>query len=207
MTGPGRPLPELNAVFERMLDRALRLEQVAEAIGGGVGPLGCEELRDRALRARAAIVAFADIEYRAYLEALAAAREGGPPATGPPDAAAKPSVLPVLLWRVPAVTGLVLLLSGFAARCYGGRPHAGVGLVAAGLLVAAIAVGAAVGDAVRVSVAAARGRTEAERDTPPDATGARQTWELALLERGMVPFLLGRIEEERMAQRGERVAR
>ncbi|MFK0113729.1 hypothetical protein [Streptomyces sp. NPDC091217] len=207
MTGPGRPLPELNAVFERMLDRALRLEQVAEAIGGGVGSLSCEELRDRALRARAAIVAFADIEYRAYLEALAAAREGGPPATGPPDAAAKPSVLPLLLRRVPAVTGLVLLLSGFAARCYGGRPHAGVGLVAAGLLVAAIAVGAAVGDAVRVSVAAARGRTEAECDTPPDATGARQTWELALLERGMVPFLLGRIEEERMAQRGERVAR
>ncbi|MEV7394168.1 hypothetical protein [Streptomyces sp. NPDC091215] len=204
MTGPGRPLPELNAVFERMLDRALGLEQVAEAIGGGVGPLGCEELRDRALRARAAIVAFADIEYRAYLEALAAVREGGPPATGPPDAEAEP---PVLLRRVPAATGLVLLLSGFAARCYGGRPHAGVGLVAAGLLVAAIAVGAAVGDAVRVSVAAARGRTEAECDTPPDATGARQTWELALLERGMVPFLLGRIEEERMAQRGERVAR
>ncbi|MFE1885605.1 hypothetical protein [Streptomyces diastatochromogenes] len=44
-------------------------------------------------------------------------------------------------------------------------------------------------------------------DDVPDVTRAREAWELALLERGVVPFLLGRLEELLMGQRGDRTAR
>ncbi|MFD5792368.1 hypothetical protein ACFWIO_02335 [Streptomyces diastatochromogenes] len=44
-------------------------------------------------------------------------------------------------------------------------------------------------------------------DDVPDVTRAREAWELALLERGVVPFLLGRLEELLMGQRGGRTAR
>ncbi|MFG2957839.1 hypothetical protein ACGF5O_29510 [Streptomyces sp. NPDC048291] len=201
-------------MFEQVLDRALGLAPVAEAIDRCAGPLGREELRDRAVRARGAILAFADIEYRAYREALAAAGEGGRATVGAPEPAAdgvaakpKPSVPSVLMCRVPAVIGLVFLLSGFAVRSYGGRPYVGGGLVTVGLLAAAVAVGAAVGDLLWLSVTAARGHSGGARDVLPDVGRARRAWELALLERGMVPFLLGRLEEARMGERGDRAAR
>ncbi|MFJ5975126.1 hypothetical protein [Streptomyces sp. NPDC093060] len=44
-------------------------------------------------------------------------------------------------------------------------------------------------------------------DDVPDVTRARETWELALLERAVVPFLLGRLEELLMRERGDRAAR
>ncbi|MFK0108772.1 hypothetical protein [Streptomyces sp. NPDC091217] len=194
-----------------MRDRGLRLEKAAEVTGGCGDPLGHEELCDRALRAHGDVMAFADIEYRAYLDALDAPHEGGGPAVGTSESrvggiAAKPSVLSALLWRVPSVAGLVLVLSGFAARSYGGRPYVGGGLVTAGLLVAAIAVGAAVGDLIWVSVMAARGRAEGEPEAPADVNKARPVWELALPERGAVSFLPGRLEGPRTGERGDRVA-
>ncbi|MFI5977742.1 hypothetical protein [Streptomyces sp. NPDC051452] len=38
-------------------------------------------------------------------------------------------------------------------------------------------------------------------------TRAREEWELALLERGVLPFLLGRLEESSAAEREGRPAR
>ncbi|MEU9990174.1 hypothetical protein AB0E10_25910 [Streptomyces sp. NPDC048045] len=53
------------------------------------------------------------------------------------------------------------------------------------------------------------GRTpaDAEADAAADVARAREVWELALLERGVVPFLLGRLEEVLMRERGDRAGR
>ncbi|MFJ9869989.1 hypothetical protein [Streptomyces sp. NPDC101165] len=53
----------------------------------------------------------------------------------------------------------------------------------------------------------AAGASDAPGDDVPDVTRARETWELALLERAVVPFLLGRLEELLMRERGDRATR
>ncbi|MFF7126110.1 hypothetical protein [Streptomyces sp. NPDC008240] len=69
----------------------------------------------------------------------------------------------------------------------------------------------AVKAAWRWVAAARRDRAAGAGDTPagdvPDVKRARETWELALLERAVVPFLLGRLEELLMRERGDRAAR
>ncbi|MEU5533355.1 hypothetical protein [Streptomyces sp. NPDC020362] len=51
------------------------------------------------------------------------------------------------------------------------------------------------------------GRGRARADAAADVARAREVWELALLERGVVPFLLGRLEEVLMQERGDRIRR
>ncbi|GAA2734565.1 hypothetical protein [Streptomyces nogalater] len=256
---------ELGGVFERVLDQAISLGQVVEAMERCGSLIDRAELRTRALGAIHAIAAFADIEYREYLAAVTASsvrrngrralRAPAPPSSapvppssasalvppsrvaGPPSrtsgpesrapgtashgalppshaaglpgrAAGAPSSAPAM--RVSASVGLVLLLSGYGMRSSGALPGAGDGLLTAGLLLGALAVGVAVGDLVR--------RSGPVRGDRPDGSGAvagsadtvaraRQAWELALLERGVVPFLLGRLEEARLGQRRDHAGR
>ncbi|ANP48545.1 hypothetical protein AVL59_02220 [Streptomyces griseochromogenes] len=82
-------------------------------------------------------------------------------------------------------------------------PARGTGALVLPLLAAAKPV-------LRLLVTARRPRCAGEdgaspdADTVADAASAREAWELALLERGVVPFLLGRLEEALMGRdRGE----
>ncbi|MEV0979750.1 hypothetical protein [Streptomyces sp. NPDC049915] len=195
MTCGGPPAPELAVVFERVLDRALECGPVRDALDRAAGAVDREELRNRAVRERTAIAAAAEAEYRDYARLL-------PTACGPAaDAAAGPAgarrVLPppaVLLPGVSAVVAAAFLLTGYGLRFFDGRPYVGDGLLTAGLLIGALAVGAAVADVVWLWATEPR-EADTAADTVVDAERARELWELALLERGVVPFLLDRVEE------------
>ncbi|WP_405444995.1 hypothetical protein OG350_02480 [Streptomyces achromogenes] len=199
---------ELRGVFERVLDQAISLGQVVEAMERCGSLADRAVLRTRALGAIHAIAAFADLEYREYLAAVTARsgqrngrrtlRSPAPPsAPGPRARAAGPASSPCAL-RVSVSVGLVLLLSGYGMWSCGVLPRAGNGVLTAGLLLGAPAVAAAIGRRVRRSgpVAGDRsGGSGAAAGSADTVARARQAWELALLERGMVPFLLGRLEE------------
>ncbi|MFC9932398.1 hypothetical protein [Streptomyces sp. NPDC127190] len=158
--------PEFSVVFERVLDRALAMGQVGEAMVRCGSRVGRAELRDRALCAARRIAAFADLEYRAYRGALAAAC-GGPGFGSDPgsDSGSGPGSDP--------------------GSGSGPRP----GLPVGGLLRLLVTRGR--------PRSADAGRTE--DDARAEVARARGAWELALLERGMLPFLLGRLEEAHMA--------
>ncbi|GAA3836467.1 hypothetical protein GCM10022403_081280 [Streptomyces coacervatus] len=185
-------------MFERVLDEAMGRAEIEEAVErcGSTVSRGC--LRVRVLQARTAISASADAEYRAYLEAVAMGSSPSPDgeasavrSTGRWSLRAPAVLYPGLL----AVLGLLFLVPGCGLRVFGGRPYVGDGLITAGLLLCAVAVGAVVGDLIWLSVIAARRRSVCAGDAESHVTKARRAWELALLERGMVPFLLRCIEE------------
>ncbi|CAL9324914.1 hypothetical protein [Streptomyces sp. SudanB182_2057] len=226
---------ELGGVFERVLDQAISLGQVVEAMERCGNLVDRAELRARALGAMNAITAFADIEYREYLAAMTASsdrrrgrrapRDPAPPPPGPgvPSCAAPPPSRdpgrPAPAAGPPPSTsvrlvlssvGLVLLFSGYGMWFSGVLPHAGDGVLTVCLLLGAPAVGLAIGHLVRRSGPVADDRPGGSRTAtaPADTVArARQAWELALLERGVVPFLLGRLEEARLRQRRDRAGR
>ncbi|MFF9520960.1 hypothetical protein [Streptomyces achromogenes] len=196
-------------MFERVLDQAISLGQVVEAMERCGSLADRAELRTRALGAIHAIAAFADLEYREYLAAVTARsgqrngrrtlRSPAPPSRdpGPRARAAGPASSPCALC-VSVSVGLVLLLSGYGMWSCGVLPRAGNGVLTAGLLLGAPAAAAAIGHLVRRSgpVAGDRsGGSGAAAGSADTVARARQAWELALLERGVVPFLLGRLEE------------
>ncbi|MEU3957240.1 hypothetical protein AB0F45_33890 [Streptomyces achromogenes] len=193
---------ELRGVFERALDQAISLGQVVEAMERCGSLADRAELRTRALGAIHAIAAFADLEYREYLAAVTARsgqRNGRRTlrSPAPPSRAAGPASSPCALC-VSVSVGLVLLLSGYGMWSCGVLPRAGNGVLTAGLLLGAPAVAAAIGHLARRSgpVAGDRsGGSGAAAGSADTVARARQAWELALLERGVVPFLLGRLEE------------
>jgi len=197
MQGPEPSEAEFTGAFERLLDEALHSRQVRDALDSLDGTLDHGGLRTRALLARTVIAASAGAECRAYLEARAEqvarhgeraeglAREVGARGDG--------GLLPVLVPGLAAVCAAVSLVSGYGLQTAGGRPYVGAGLITAGLIAAAVAVGGVIGDLVCRAVPAVRQLPAAV----PDVSGARERWERALVERGMVPFLLDCLREVR----------
>ncbi|MFD1657575.1 hypothetical protein ACFSL4_04870 [Streptomyces caeni] len=188
------PSPLGGPIFEQVVDRALGSPEIAAAIGAAdTGPWR-ERLRARALEERERLLGVAAVEHDEYVKALAAAvgRDGPPHA----DDATRERILPVLAVLVPslgAVATGVFLLCGFGLRAFAVRPHIGDGLVMAGVIAAAVTAGAAIGDLGWLLVTGARGRARrgAGEAAPgdPEVSRARAAWELAVLERGLVPFL------------------
>lgn len=195
------PDPELSGVddgvsFEQILDRALNSGRVREALDRTGEALDREQLRTQALQARAAIAEAAAVEYHEYLaagDAQDGRRTASPAAAGTRGGGWLMAVLGLV-----AVAATVLLALGFSLRVYDGRPYVGDGLMTAGLIAGAATAGAAVGDFAWSLRAAARDRSGADDESPGEGESevrwAREEWELALLEWGMVPFLLERIE-------------
>ncbi|WP_159046370.1 hypothetical protein [Streptomyces sp. MMG1121] len=199
--------------FERALDKALNSQQVKDALDRSAA-LDREQLRTRALRARAAITGAAAVEYRAFLEVRAAAAtsgrddEVGLHRTGARGGGGLLPLLAVLVPGVAAAAAAALLVSGYGLRAFGGRLHVADGLITAGVIAAVVTAGVLIGDLVHVLVAAARNRSDDPADPQDgpaqDLPRAREEWELALLERGVIPFLLGRLEEATVTGRGGR---
>jgi hypothetical protein len=197
----GADIGYISVTFERVLDQALNSRRISDALERSAGTLNREQLRTRALRERAAIAAVAAVEYHAYTESKALAAEQ----TGERDSnsgSGGSGLLPVLAVFVPslsAVAAAVFLVSGLALRVFGGRPYIGAGLLTAGFVAAAVAVGGAVADLACLLVAAAHNRSAVDDGAPAgedaEVKRAREAWQLALLERGMMPFLLARLDE------------
>ncbi|MER6123188.1 hypothetical protein ABT173_11005 [Streptomyces sp. NPDC001795] len=185
-------------VFERLVDRALDSPEIAAAIDAAEDGAR-ERLRAPAVEAREGLVGVAAAEYERYLTLRDAALDRAGPSCG--DGRTKGGFLPVLAVLVPslgaAATG-VFLLCGFGLRAFAVRPHIGDGLVMAGVIAAAVTAGAALGDLAWLLVTRRRGRRDGdgpgERD--PEVCRAREAWELAVLERGLVPFLLEWIDTD-----------
>ncbi|MFE7855721.1 hypothetical protein [Streptomyces sp. NPDC057403] len=219
MRAPELTEAEVRATFERLLEQGLQSRQVTDALRRPGGTLDRGRLRARALQARDDIVAAAAVEHRELVEARAdaAARTKDSSASDGPErgvSSAGGGLLPVLAVLVPslaAASAVAFLIIGFVLLELGGRPYIGEGLITSGLIAGAVAVGGAIGDLAYLIVAAARNRAADQADVPEDAvTGAaraREEWELALLERGVLPFLLGRLEESSAAEPEGRPAR
>ncbi|MFI9645304.1 hypothetical protein ACIHAA_03265 [Streptomyces sp. NPDC052040] len=215
------PSPVAGPTFERMVDRALDAPEIAAVLGSSGAIPSRDELREQALRERPRLVGAAASEYARYLAARDAADREGPARDEQPmvdtdtrtrnqDAAPvgegrpQKDIFPVLAVLVPslgaAATG-VFLLCGFGLRAFAVRPHIGDGLVMAGVIAAAVTAGAALGDLAWILVTSARSRSGLRRgpaaDRDPEVCRARETWENALLERGLVPFLRQRAESAR----------
>ncbi|MBN0042962.1 hypothetical protein JS756_02280 [Streptomyces actuosus] len=206
MTEAGPSVREIGVVFERVLDQALDTQQVQDALARARGSVGREQLRRRARRARSAITSAAAVEYDAYVRTRTGADGSGGAVEATGDTArssATGGMMPPPAVLVPGLSGgiaALLLLTGYGVSALGDRPYVGGGLMTAGLMAGALAVGAGAGDVLWTWATGTAADGEEPADFGPAATRAREAWELAMLERGAVPFLLGRLEEAAMAR-------
>ncbi|MCX4572867.1 hypothetical protein [Streptomyces sp. NBC_01571] len=194
-TAPG------DGTFERVLDRALHSPEIMAAMEHSGAADTRERLRDEALKARAALSRTAAAEYGRYLGLRAPAGGLAHPGghDGPSDAVvcteeSSVSVSALLLPSLGVVAAGVYVLSGFDLRALDVRPHLNDGLIMVVVILAAVTAGAALGDLVW-SLATRRRPAPEERE--PGGAELRQAhldWQLALLERSLIPFLLGRLD-------------
>ncbi|MFB6569054.1 hypothetical protein [Streptomyces noursei] len=190
--------------FERTVDQALNSPEVRSALSRTAGALNAEQLRSAAFDARDALAAAAAAEHRELVRLRGAAADGTravppPPAVGTTSRSG--GVLPALGVLVPglaATAAAVFLLFGFGLHTVAAPSRLADELIAAGWTSAGVAVVAALTGLVWMLVAASRNRAAAEARTPdetdPAVVRAHEAWQLALLERAITPFLLGRID-------------
>ncbi|WP_329323155.1 MULTISPECIES: hypothetical protein [unclassified Streptomyces] len=187
--------------FERVLDRALHSPEIMAAMERADAADTREHLRREALEARVPLSRTAAAEYAHYLGLRTPA--GRSPHTSGPEGPARAvvhaeegsvSVSTLLLPSLGVVATGVYVLSGFDLHALDVRPHLNDGLIMVVVILAAVTAGAALGDLLW---SMATRRRPAPQDREPGGAEARQAcldWQLALLERGLIPFLLGRLE-------------
>jgi hypothetical protein len=210
------PTAASDDTFERILDRALDYPEIMAAMPHADPAETRARLRAQALEALCVLARTATAEYDRYLGLRAAARRlaHGEPSDGAStiavrtgDGSASASALLMLSLTVAAAG--VYVLCGFDLRALDVRPHMNDGLVMVAVIVAAVTAGAALGDLVW-SLATRERRTSADREHGgPEVREAYDDWQLALLERGLVPFLLSRLDEGtsgRPSVKGRRVS-
>ncbi|MGG2460888.1 hypothetical protein ACO0M4_13890 [Streptomyces sp. RGM 3693] len=193
------------AAFERTVDQALNSPEIRAALSHTVGSLNAEQLRSAAFGARDALAATAATEYRELVRLRADAAGDDTRPVPPPPATGTTSrsggVLPALGVLVPglaATAAAVFLLFGFGLRAVVTSSRLADELIVAGWTSAGVAGVATLTGLIWMLVAASRNRAAADAQSPdegdPAAARAHDVWQLALLERGIMPFLLGRID-------------
>ncbi|MCX4595766.1 hypothetical protein OG819_40735 [Streptomyces sp. NBC_01549] len=186
--GPAAPR---DGVFERILDRALDSPEIMAAMEHvGVADTR-ERLRAEALQARPALSRAAAVEYDQYLRLRTSGRDDGPSKDAADTEDGSVSVSALLASSLGVVAAGVYVLSGFDLHALDVRPHLNDGLIMVVVILAAVTAGAALGDLLWSL--ATRGRPTPE-DRDPELRHAHEEWQLTLLERGVMPFLLGRLE-------------
>ncbi|MGW3493860.1 hypothetical protein [Streptomyces sp. NPDC001020] len=206
MQEPDEPSPASDAVFARILEKTLDSPEITAVIDLAGAEPSRERLRAQALEARDLLLDTAAAECDHYRALLAAAADRHRSLCGDGlagrDGRTEGGFLPGLAVLVPslgAVATGVFLLCGFGVRAFAVRPHIDDGLVMAGVIAAAVTAGAALGDLAWLLVARARGRDGYDRaEHDPAVCRAREAWERAIVERGLVPFLLDRVEADRL---------
>ncbi|QDQ09342.1 hypothetical protein [Streptomyces spectabilis] len=206
---PHAEMSESSAALEHTLEQALRSREFRDAAGRVKNVPNAVHLRTRARRARLAILAKADEEYSRYVRVRAAAdryrsrrRCAGAGCRAGGGAAVLSTLVPVL----SAVIAEVLLLTGLALAAFTERQYLPEAFMTVGLIAATVAVGSALPDLARPPGRATRrpAAPEAAARPAPDRTieQARAAWHMALLERGVMPFLLGCLTEIRPEDTG-----
>lgn len=186
--GPAAPS---DGTFERVLDRALNSPEIMAAMEH-VGLADTREhLRAEALEARPSLSRTAAVEYDRYLRLLASRRHDGAAEVAERVGDGSVSVSALLLPSLGVAAAGVYVLSGFDLHALDVRPHLNDGLIMVVVILAAVTAGAALGDLLWSL--ATRGRPTSE-DSDPEVRQAHEDWQRALLERGVMPFLLGRLD-------------
>ncbi|MER5660570.1 hypothetical protein [Streptomyces mirabilis] len=186
--GPAAPS---DATFERILDRALHSPEIMAAVERvGVADTR-ERLRAEALQARPSLSRTAEVEYDRYLRVRASGRHEGPSKVAVRVGDGSVSVSALLVPSLGVVATGVYVLSGFDLHALDVRPHLNDGLIMVVVILAAVTAGAALGDLLW-SLATRDRPTSEDRD--PEVRRAHEEWQLALLERGVMPFLLGTLD-------------
>ncbi|WP_335938139.1 hypothetical protein [Streptomyces sp. PTD5-9] len=186
--------------YERVLDRALGSPVVQEGRRRTPGALNNEQLRTRALAARAAIAGSAASEYRAYRRLLDAPGRPGParsavrrePGVGATTRGSALHAVAVLVPGLSATAAVVFGLIGLVLGAVDSHSHLAEVMLVAGLVAAGVAVVTLLAGLVGLLVVAARNRS-AQDGGDTEADRARGAWEAALLEHGMLPFLVDSI--------------
>ncbi|SFE32899.1 hypothetical protein [Streptomyces mirabilis] len=186
--GPAAPS---DGTFERILDRALHSPEIMAAVER-VGVTDTRErLRAEALQARPSLSRTAAVEYDRYLRVRASGRHEGPTKAAVRVGDGSVSVSALLVPSLGVVAAGVYVLSGFDLHALDVRPHLNDGLIMVVVILAAVTAGAALGDLLW-SLATRDRPTSEDRD--PEVRRAHEEWQLALLERGVMPFLLGTLD-------------
>ncbi|MFK0024259.1 hypothetical protein [Streptomyces sp. NPDC090798] len=186
--GPAAPS---DGTFERVLDRALRSPEMMAAMERvGVADTR-ERLRAEALQERPSLSRTAAVEYDRYLRLRASRRHDVPPKAAVRVGDGSVSVSALLVPSLGVVAAGVYVLSGFDLHALDVRPHLNDGLIMVVVILAAVTAGAALGDLLW-SLATRDRPTSEDRD--PEVRRAHEEWQLALLERGVMPFLLGTLD-------------
>ncbi|KOU02388.1 hypothetical protein ADK86_10850 [Streptomyces sp. NRRL F-5755] len=196
---------EETAAFEQALGQALASPEIKEALRRTPDPPRPEHLRLQAHRERAALCATAAAEYATYTRLRAEADTPTPdttPTDSPTATATGGGLLPAIAVLVPslgAIAAVLFLAIGFGMRLVSAHRQFADELVYAGWLAAGIAAAATAADLAWLLTTAARNRsTPPTTDAPTpenEITQTRSAWHSALLERGILPFLLTRIQE------------
>lgn len=182
------------ADFERVLRRALDTPDIRSALHADPTGRAAKRLREWALEAADEIGAAADEEYRAYREARDRRPRGRFPVV---DGTVAPLLL-VLTPLVATLSAAVLLLVGYALRLASVAADFATSAVIAGWVLAGIAAVTALtglGVLLRAALRGGDGTPEERPGTTPDVQRARDRWQQALLERGVLPYLRHRLPE------------
>ncbi|GGT21566.1 hypothetical protein [Streptomyces purpureus] len=199
-------LTEDRAEFERILDDALRNAHDRPDLAAVGERLNTEQLRTMALNATTLITSSAAAEYDHFVKvreelrapsggsALDSARtsSGGESVDG--TGAGLGAVVTVLAPVLAGTAALIFLLVGYLLKALDEPPAFADTLLATGWFFGAVTAVGILAAAVGLLVTALRnGATQVPAQEPggePDEVSrAREAWRIALLERGIVPFL------------------
>jgi len=200
--------------YERVLDEALRSALHHPELDAVGRRLTLEQLRTLGLNAVALITAAASTEYQHYVEVREELRQSasssrtsgsakpGPAAVGPaatlgevaePAGAGAVAVAAVLTPVLSGTAGAIFLLVGYASRALDSKPAFGEAMITAGWVCGALAAASILVVAVGLLLTAVRNRRSLDTglygELSEEEALAREAWRLALLERGIKPFL------------------
>ncbi|MFE9612810.1 hypothetical protein [Streptomyces sp. NPDC006012] len=222
---PQHLLSEDRQDFERILDEALRSAPHRPDLAAVGQRLNLEQLRTMALNATALITASAATEYQHYVKAREELRQpvqstpsSSARASAPADPGAGAIGLATTLGEAAETTGAgaiavvavlapvlagtaaaIFLLVGYILKMLTPEPAFARTMLTAGWVFGTVAAAAILVAAVGLLLTALRNRPSGETATCTAANTevrrAREAWQEALLERGVLPFLLESLAE------------
>ncbi|WP_045303044.1 hypothetical protein [Saccharothrix sp. ST-888] len=215
MDVPPRLRQQDRADFERALAQALAADDIRAALARNARGLDNAGLRALARSASAEIASAAADEYGEYARLRAAAdlagTLGGQPQDEPGarrDGGGLMSALAVFTPILAGTAAVLCYLIGCLLRLFEGTDHRiADSVVEVAWSAAIVAAASAFAGVVGLLITAARQRSAAlaqagtAEPAPDGLLLAREAWRTALLERGMLPFLLSRLDPARNGDR------
>ncbi|MFI6419252.1 hypothetical protein ACIBG6_17900 [Streptomyces sp. NPDC050842] len=192
-------LTEDRAEYERVLDDALSTAHARPDLAGVGTRLTVGQLRSMALNATALITTAASSEYDHFVKVREQSRVAVATRVPAPQDGSGAGIVAIVTVMVPVLAGsaaFIFLLVGALLHAIAPTVVFGATLLTAGLVFGAVAAAgllcAAAGllrTALRNSPTATVGAGTPATAADDELSHAREAWRLALLERGVVPFL------------------